>query len=245
VTCDEVRDHLGDHLLGTLDEVTDAGVRSHLRSCGACRRETAAMAEGIETFSRAAHDVEPPEPLRDRVLGAIAEEWSETRPAVSPRRPARTWIGAAVAAAAIVASLAWGTSQARTADRYEENATKYEAFLRVLGGRNVRVGEVRPTGQQEIDGSAVVYDSGVEQSWVLVLVRAPGMSGEASVRLSSGSGKTIDMHPLEFSDGGESSSWLVTSANLEPFDRLTITGPSGAVLATAVVESASAGPSPA
>jgi hypothetical protein len=235
VTCDDVRDQLGDHLLGTLDEVTDAAVRSHLRSCGACRREMAAMAEGIETFSRAAHDVEPPDALRDRVLGAIAEEWSETRPSVSRRRPARTWIGAAAAAAALVASLAWGTSQARIADRYEANAAKYEAFLRVLGGRNVRVGEFTPTGQQEIHGSAVLYDSDVEQSWVLVLVRAPGMSGTARVRLSSGSGKTIDMHPLEFSDGGESSSWLVTSANLARFDRLTIAAPSGPVLATAVV----------
>jgi hypothetical protein len=235
VTCEDVRDHLGDHLLGTLDEVTDAAVRSHLRSCGACRREMTAMAEGIETFSRAAHDVEPPDALRDRVLGAIAEEWSETRPAVSRRRPVRTWIGAAVTAAAVVVSLAWGTSQARIADRYEASAAKYEAFLRVLGGRNVRVAEIRPAGQQEIHGSAVLYDSDVEQSWVLVLVRAPGMAGEASVRLSSGSGKTIDMHPLEFSEGGESSSWLVTSANLQPFDRLTITSPTGAVLAKAVV----------
>lgn len=195
------------------------------------------MADGIETFSRAAHDVEPPDTLRDRVLTAITEEWSET-PAASPRRrPAGAWLAAAVAAAALVVSIGWGVSQARIADRYEANATKYEAFLRVLGGSNVRVGEIRPTGEQEIHGSAVLYDSDVEQSWVLVLVRAPGMSDDANVRLTSESGRTIRMHPLEFSEGGESSSWLVTSANLEPFDRVTITAPGGTVLATAVVRS--------
>jgi Putative zinc-finger len=235
VTCDEVRDQMADHLLGTLDEVTDAAVRSHLRACGACRRDMTAIAEGLETFSRAAHEVEPPPELRDRVLAAVAEEWSETAPASRPRRQVRTWVASAVAAAAVVASLGWGMSQASVADRYERNATKYEAFLDTLGGKNVRVGVIEPTGHEQLTGSVVLYDSDVEQSWVLILVRAPGITGEAHVRLSSSTGRTIEMHPLEFSDGGESSSWLVTSANLEPFDAVTITGPSGDVLATAAV----------
>jgi hypothetical protein len=235
VTCDEVRDQLGDHLLGTLDEITDAAVRSHLRSCGGCRRELAAMAEGIETFSRAAHEVDPPTELRDRVLGAIAEEWSEATPRAGTRRPVRTWIASAVAAVAVVASLGWGMSQARVADRYEESATKYEAFLHALGGKNVRVGVIEPAGSQDVDGSAVLYDSDVRQSWVLILVRAPGMTGQANVEMSSTTGRTIELRPLEFSDGGESSTWLVTSANLQPFDRVTITSPGGTVLATATV----------
>jgi hypothetical protein len=44
------------------------------------------------------------------------------------------------------------------------------------------------------------------------------------------------MHPLEFSAGGESSSWLVTSANLQSFDTVTITDGSGRVVATAAVQ---------
>jgi hypothetical protein len=148
------------------------------------------------------------------------------------------WIASAVAAAAVLASLGWGASQARVADRYEESASKYLAFLHALGGKNVRVGVIRPTGATQITGSAVLYDSDVQQSWVLILVRAPGMSGEANVRLTSDSGRTIQMHPLEFAEGGESSSWLVTSSNLQPFDRVTITSPGGAVLAAAAVPSA-------
>jgi putative zinc finger protein len=235
VTCDETRDQLADHLLGTLDEVTDAAVRSHLRACGACRRDMAAVAEGIETFSRAAHEVEPPPELRERVLGAVAEEWADRPDAARPRRPAKTWVASAVAAAAVVASLGWGMSQASVADRFEYSAKKYEAFLHALGGKNVRVGTIEPSVSKEIGGSAVLYDSDVEQSWVLILVRAPGMTGQANVQLSSAGGLTIDMHPLDFSDGGEASSWLVTSSNLEPFDRVTITATSGQVLATADV----------
>ena len=236
MTCDEVREQLAEHLLGTLDDVTDEAVRSHLRSCGSCRRELAAIADGIETFARAAHEIQPPAELRDRVLGTVAEEWSEVVPASSSRRPVRTWVAAAVAAAAVVASLGWGVSQARVADRYERSATKYEAFLHVLGGKNVRVGAVRPTGAQLVTGSAVLYDSDVEQSWVLILVRAPGMTGEANVRLSSPSGRTIAMRPLDFAEGGEASSWLVTSSDLQPFDRVTIANSSGEVVATATVQ---------
>jgi hypothetical protein len=235
VRCDEVRDQLPDHLLGSLDEVTEAAVRSHLRSCGGCRRDMAAIAEGIETFSHAAHEVEPPPELRDRVLAAVAEEWAET-PHVERRRPIRTWIASAAAAAAVVASLVWGVSQANIADRYEANATKYEAFLDTLGGKNVRFGAIRPVGSHTIQGSIVLYDSDVEQSWALILVRAPGMSGEANVELSSPGGRTIPMHALEFSQGGESSSWLVTPSNLEAFDTVTITASSGELLATAAVK---------
>lgn len=236
MTCDEVREQLADHLLGTLDDVTDAAVRSHLRACGSCRREMAAIAEGIETFSRAAHEVEPPTGLRDRVIGTLTEEWADVAPARGRRRPVRTWIASAAAAAVVLASLAWGLSQASVAHRYEASATKYETFLRRLGGTNVRVGTVRSTRGEQIDGSVVLYDSDVEQSWVLILVRAPGRTGEAGVRLSSSTGRTIELHPLEFAESGESSSWLVTSSNLAAFDRVTITDSAGSVIATAVVD---------
>jgi len=235
VTCEEVREQLAEHVLGTLDEVTDARVRAHLRSCGGCRRETGALAEGLDTFSRAAHEVDPPAPLRDRVLGVLADEWTDA-PADVPtrrRRPIRTIVASGVAVAAVAASLTWGVSEAGVASRYEANANKYNAFLHVLGGKNVRFGRIQSAGAQQIDGSVVLYDSDVEQSWALILVRAPGMSGQGTVTLSSETGRTITMHPLEFAEGGESSSWLVTSSDLQPFDRVMIRNASGTLVATA------------
>jgi hypothetical protein len=236
VTCDEVRAQLAEHLLGTLDEALDFQVRRHLRGCAGCRTEMAALEEGVATFSRAAHQAEPPEHLKDQVLMVLREEWEEAGDRAEPRR---SWTAIAWAAAAVVvlvASLSWGVISHGRATRYEAAALKYETLLNVLGGEDVRVGNLEPVGTQELEGSAVLYDSKVGQSWVLILARAPGMQGTAGVTLSSPAGHTIQMHPLEFAGGGEASSWLVTSSNLKPFDRVTVTGPDGRVLATAAVQ---------
>jgi hypothetical protein len=87
------------------------------------------------------------------------------------------------------------------AARLEGGAEKYEALLGVLGGEDVRVGELQAVGPQELRGSVVIYDSKVGQSWVLVLVRAPGWEGTANVTLVAGE-RTIDLHEMEFGAGG-------------------------------------------
>lgn len=235
MSCNEVREQLAEHLLGSLDGGADLQVRRHLRGCTGCRREMAALAEGVSTFARAAHELDPPAGLKDRVLGVLREEWSEASSSRTPRRQ-RTWIAWAAVAAVLAASFAWGGVSMARANRFEAAAGKYEDFLGALGGENVRVGTLRPTGSGDLEGSAVVYDSKVGQSWVLILVRAPGMDGNATVTLSSAEGRTISMHRLEFAQGGEASSWLVTSSNLKAFDSVTIRDPvSGSVLATAAV----------
>jgi hypothetical protein len=48
------------------------------------------------------------------------------------------------------------------------------------------------------------------------------------------SGRSISMRPIELSEGGDGSSWLVSAADLSRFDHVTVTGPSG-VLATATI----------
>jgi Putative zinc-finger len=238
VTCDEVREQLAEHLLGTLDPDADAAVRSHLRGCAACRRERETLEEGVAMFARAAHELSPPEDLRDRTLSVLRDEWDEPPVQPAPRwtTPRRLAVAATVAAIGVATlALAWGLRQDSRADRYEIVAAKYERFLEALGGRSVRVGILDPRGEQQLEGSVVLYDSNVGQSWVLVLVRAPGLEGEAGVTLSSASGTTIDMHALSFDEGGEASTWLVTGSNLEPFDTVTVWQPRGHVLAQAHV----------
>lgn len=241
--CDEVREQLAEHLLGTLDPETDARVAGHLRGCGSCRAELAALSDGVTTLAQAAHDVEPPPELRDRVLGVLADEWGEGEvPSLAEhrarRRPPLARIALAAAAVVVLAAtLSWGVLAQRRADQYEAAAAQYTGFLDVLGGQDVRFGNLEPSGSQEVQGSAVLYDSKVGQSWALILVRAPGLQGEAPVTLSSSTGgHTIEMHPLTFEGGGEASTWLVTSSDLTPFDHVTITGPDGQPLATAVVK---------
>src|SRR4051812_29530653 len=119
MTCEEVRDRLPDHALGTLDEVEDARLRRHLRGCAQCRRDLAAIGEGLRTFATAAHDRTPPPELRDRVLATIAEEWRQ-EPVRVPEagRHLAGRVVAAAACVALVAALAWGF----TADRRAHDA---------------------------------------------------------------------------------------------------------------------------
>jgi Putative zinc-finger len=235
VTCDEVRDQLAEHLLGTLDEPADVQVRRHLRGCSGCRGDMTALAEGMSTFARAAHELAPPEELKQRVLSELEVDWTED-PAPKRSGPRRIrWVAWAAAVVLVAGSATWALWSNDRAARYEARATKYATLLEALGGENVRVATLRPQGSQQLEGSAVVYDSKVEQSWVLVLVRAPGMEGQATVTLSTRDGRTIELHPMEFSSGGEASSWLVTSSNLRSIETVVVRDESGATIATGSV----------
>jgi predicted anti-sigma-YlaC factor YlaD len=226
VTCDEVRDRLSEHALGTLDASDDARIRRHLRGCAQCRRELAAIGEGLAMFAAAAHDRTPPSELRDRVLGVLAEEWRRDPVVVPERVPGRTraWLVAAAACIALVGTVSWGTA-ART------DAASYHRLLSTLGGEEFRVGALDPTGDVRIDGSVVLYDSSVDQSWGVVLVRAPELTGSVGATLSSSDGRTMELHDVEL-ENGSGYTWLVTAEDLHPFDRLTITGPDGSTVAS-------------
>ena len=229
MTCEQVREQLAEHLLGTLDETVDGEVRAHLRGCGSCRAELRAMADGVGTFAAAAHDVDPPGELRHRVLTALDEEWASAAPTRirSGRR------GRVAVIAALAAALAWGAVATVLALNYEEASDKYETFLAQLGGQNVRVGALRAQGSQDLQGSVVIYESKVGQSWALVLCRAPGWEGTVNVTMLAGE-RRIDLRPIELGPGGEGSTWLVTSSNLASYDRVNLWDESG-LLASAEI----------
>ena len=233
MTCDEVRELLPEHLLGSLEGPEDLEVRRHLRACAACRAEMAALADGVASFARAAHDRTPPEELRDRVLTTLEQEWRDAEgrePAVS-RSP---WLGRAAAVVAIVAALTWGAAQTQRASVASADAESYSHLLSSLGGKEFRIGELAAATTRPLDGSVVLYDSHQGgKSWGIVLVRAPGQTGKATVTLASPDGRTIDAGTLEFQTDGDAATWIVTSSDLTPFDRVTITAGDGSVLATA------------
>ncbi|MFN2543269.1 MAG: zf-HC2 domain-containing protein [Actinomycetota bacterium] len=236
MTCEEVREQLAEHLLGTLPEEVDSDVRSHLRGCMSCRRELRALDEGASTFARAAHQVDPPEALRDRVLGVLTDE---IREAPEPMRRSAFWGRRAVAVAAAVV-LVGGTIGVAVvehgrAGHFRGVAARYEHFLAALGGRDVRVGTLRAGGSQGVEGSVVMYDSERGQSWILVLIRAPGETGEASVTVSSPN-RRIELHPMEFDAAGEASTWLVTANDISRFDRVRVVDAAGSVLAAGRVQ---------
>jgi predicted anti-sigma-YlaC factor YlaD len=233
VNCEYVRDQLAEHLLGTLGPEQELAVRGHLRGCGDCRRELLTLEEGLSTFARATHQASPPEPLRERVLGVLEEDRAD-RPARRRRFTPALVLQAAVVVV-LAGALSWGSLATIHAGHLSAQAGRYQSFLSALGGRDVRVGTLQATGSQVAEGSAILYDSDVGQSWALVLVRAPGMSGDARVILSTSSGRTIELRTLTFSSDGEASSWLVTPTDISRFDRVKVVTVAGRVLATARV----------
>lgn len=234
--CDEVRDHLAEHLLGTLEVPVDAAVRKHLRGCASCRAEITALGEGVSTLAAAAHDVAPPDELHDRVVRVLEQEWAEAPVHVSMWRRS-VWLGRAAAAVVLAIALGWGTFETIRASRFEEAADRYQTFLGVLGGEDVRVGELRAERSQELQGSVVIYDSKIGQSWVIVLCRAPGWTGAAQVTLVANGDRTIDLRPMEFGEAGEASTWLVTASDLRRYDHVNVWDDDG-LIASARVDSA-------
>jgi anti-sigma factor RsiW len=233
VTCDEVREQLADHLLGTLQPDVAASVRRHVRGCAACRAEMAILADGVSTLAAASHDVTPPAELRRRVLAVLDEEWSEPE-RVSPgkRLAPRAWRVAAALALGLV--LAWAAIATITAFGLREDAGRYRAFLDALGGEDVRAAEFRAVAPKEIDGDVVVYESEHGMSWVLVLVRAPGRQEDAFVTMTAGE-RRIDLHPMEFGPSGDGSTWLVTSSDLSAFDTVNLWD-DGGLMASAEID---------
>jgi hypothetical protein len=244
MTCDEVRDLLPEHLLGSLDETADARVRRHLRGCGECRAERLRLEEGVAALSHATHEAPPPELLRGHVLGVLAQEWREPdaieetpRPATRRTSPWR-WV-TAVAAALLIVAVSWGAVQTRHAQRTAADAASYQALLATLGGREFRLGELHPsTGGPGVSGTVLLYDGvGRWNSWGIVLARSDADLTDARVMLVGPNGESRELPPLRFS-AGEASSWLVTHEPLTGYDELVIVGRDGSVLANARIAEA-------
>jgi anti-sigma factor RsiW len=230
--CEEVREQLPDYVLATLSETEMAAVRRHLRGCAACREEAFELDHGVAIFATAAHAIPPPEDLKDRVTSVLAEEWNEAPAVESARSRPPLRMGAVAAAIAVLAgALAWGGVAQSRANGFHRDATAYRQFLQALGGRDVRVA-VLSSPASRVEGSAIMYDSDVGQSWVLVLARSRSYRGTINVALVSKGGRSMMLRAIQIGPGGEGSTWLVTSADISAFTRVRLTGPAGRVLAT-------------
>jgi hypothetical protein len=242
VKCEQVLDRLPDHTLGTLTDDDSAAVRAHLRGCSACRADAENLDTGLLMFASAAHEVEPPPELEERVLSVLAEEWVDT-PTLQSRRPRPSklapWLAVAASLALLVGAVAFGFSAKRSADRsqskvvaLQDDANAYHTFLHSLGGKAVRTATLTPLAGNAVTGTAVLYDSDIGQSWVLVLARQPSSGGKAFVTITSpDGGRPLKLFPLVFDERGEGSSWLVTSADISTFNHVQLRDAQGNLIA--------------
>jgi hypothetical protein len=231
--CEDVLLLLPDDALGTLDEADRRQVRTHLRGCAACRAEAARLDEGLTSFASTL-EAQPPPELEDRIMAVLREEWAETTGGSSGGRGSWVrWLSVAAIVVALAGAVAWGSVSQVRAGRLSEDAAAYHSFLTTLGGKDVRVGRLVPVGDSSVAGSAVLYDGEWERSWALVLIKAPGYTGELTPTLTSPTGHPIAMFPAKIESDGEGSSWLVSSGDLHGYGTITVTDESGAVVARA------------
>ena len=205
MTCEDVRDLLPEHLLGSLDETTDARIRKHLRGCAECRAERLRLEDGVAALSHATHDQDPPEELRQHVLDVLAEEWSEPEAPPAARRAPSTggstwrWLAVAAAIILVAVSLSWGVSQSRRAAGLQADAGSYQALLDTLGGKEFRLGELQPADGQAVKGTVILYDGEPGKdwnSWSIVMANAPDFTGEGPVRQVAENGDSMEMPTL-------------------------------------------------
>jgi hypothetical protein len=99
MNCQHIQTLLGRLHDGELEPVERGAIEVHLRSCGACQSELAALRE-LSDLTAALSEPEPPGDLWDRVAGDLAK--------VQPGRPGRvpTWLRSGWAAAAALVFVA-------------------------------------------------------------------------------------------------------------------------------------------
>jgi hypothetical protein len=235
-TCEDVRSLLPDLVLGSTGSDRDPvelEVRRHLRGCAACRRDLDALREGLGVFGSALERPAPPE-LRERVLSVLSEEWAEGRTRRAPAPTPGRW-RVAVAASLALAVLAgtFGLIQLGRAGETARDATSFRTLLATLGGTGFKVGTLQAASTTPVEGSVVAYESSNDQSFVVVFVRTPDLTGEGSLLVSRSDGTTWDPGPIEFDRDGDAAVWWVTDRSIVPMTGLTVRAPDGSMLATA------------
>ena len=233
-TCENVRAQLPDFVLGSSESRDDLDIRRHLRGCAACRRELDALREGLGIFASTLERSAPPE-LRDRVMDVLSEEWTEAGVPSRSREPAsRGWrIALAASLALAVVAGAFGLLQLGRARDATRDATSFQTLLATLGGTGFRVGTLEAESGTPVEGSVVAYESSNDQSFVVVFVRTPDVTGDGSLLVSRSDGTTWAPGPIEFDGDGDAAEWWVTDRSIASMTGLTVRAPDGSLLATA------------
>jgi hypothetical protein len=159
--CAEVREHLAEFALGTLDPGTRSRVEQHLAWCAGCRKEAEELRTGVAGLALSLPRVDPPDHLEDRVVSAV------TTRARAPHK--RRGLAAALLAAVVAgSSVAWGLAVAGRDEPVDPRQAAREALADIrgaeqifgLGGNTgVESARLRAVGGGPAGGGAIRYDA--------------------------------------------------------------------------------------
>jgi hypothetical protein len=74
MTCDDVRDQAAAFVLGALTAAEEQAVRDHLATCPEAHEEFAELGGVVPALAASVEPVEPPAPLRERIMAAAAAD---------------------------------------------------------------------------------------------------------------------------------------------------------------------------
>jgi anti-sigma factor RsiW len=180
MTCLDLREHLTEYAVGTLDPGEARRVERHLEWCEGCRKEVAELQEGLAPLAQSLDPVEPPRQLEERVVARIMAASGRWRGV--PRHGARALLASTLTAILVaLGALGWAVAERQNVAGVKQDAAdqlaQAKAFARFLEsvGATPYFATLRPTSQSsEVSGTVVVYSARKVRDFVLAQLVLPG-----------------------------------------------------------------------
>lgn len=200
LTCDEVREMAGAFVLGALEPIEDAAVRTHLASCDDAHREIAELGAVLPVLAEGVPIVEPPVALKTRLMAAAAADLEQrNHGALAAAEPT----AAGPAPAPIAFPVASKRELRRTRASAGAWALRIAAVLAIvaLGGWNLLLqGQLNAADSYERSVAAVLVVAAQPGSLTAVLT-ADGGTGSGLAAVDAAGNMTMAMHDLAPTSG--------------------------------------------
>ncbi len=224
---------LADHVLGALEHREAQRVERHLARCTECRRERAALDEGMAAVGLALPSLDPPANLDERIVARVAATRAE-KPA--PARGVRALAAATLAAVLVaVGALGWAV-----AERSESNVVKQQArrqvenvkglikALEAVGARPYRADLLPARQSRKGFGSVAIYSATRVNDFILVgMVLPDDHAAPYTVKATDPSGRVLSRGALSKTNNGDWVFYESTQANLSRVISVSVMDRSG------------------
>src|SRR5690242_8450741 len=184
MNCEEFEELSGAYALEAATPAEREAAEAHLAGCAKCRRRLQELRAVVDLLPSSVPQENPPESLKSRVLDAIHMENSPTQPSSINRsarsRPGRSWSTQALAIAAVLVLLLFGSMTAWNVSLQQQNSSLQQqnaslqhqlALAYGLHGNGVSGTLIYLPNQNivslVIDGLSELHGTQVYQGWLI------------------------------------------------------------------------------
>jgi hypothetical protein len=185
ITCDECLDLAAGMALDAVDDNDARRVQQHAATCPECGRKLEELREVAAALGTRVPQVDPPVPLRGRLLEAVRNSKQERPPARqwprSVRRPrlSPAWLVAAASFVISVGAITWvallqGQIAALQSDALaaREQAARYDRMVELLASERQAIRPLQPVAQN-VPSRGIVYLNPSSGMGMLMCYRMP------------------------------------------------------------------------